>query len=49
MTLTECINEACNIKKPLFVATLHVQKAFDVVDHEMLLRKLYLDGIQGGD
>ena len=36
-------------KKPLFVTTLDVQKAFDVVDHEMLLRKLYLDGIQGGD
>ena len=27
----------------------NIQKAFDVVDHNSLLRKLYLDGIQGDD
>ena len=46
---TECINETKNKRKPLFVATLDVQKAFDVVNHELLLRKLYLDGITGND
>ena len=47
--MTECINEAKNKREPLFVATLDVQKAFDVVNHELLLRKLYLDGITGND
>ena len=48
--LTECINEAKNKREPLFVAAmLDVQKAFDVVDHELLLMKLYLDGITGND
>ena len=31
------------------MATLDVQKASDVVNHELLLRKLYLDGITGND
>ena len=48
--MTECINEAKNKREPLFVAAmLDVQKAFDVVDHELLLRNLYLDGIAGND
>ena len=38
-----------NKREPLFVATLDVQKAFDVVNHELLLRKLYLNGITGND
>ena len=38
--LTECINESNVQKKPLYVAALDVQKAFDVVDHDSLLRKL---------
>ena len=49
LILTECINEAKNRKETLFVSTLDVQKAFDVVNHELLLRKLYLDGIRGND
>ena len=49
MILSECIQESKLQKKPLFVAALDVQKAFDVVDHDSLLRKLYLDGISGDD
>ena len=45
--LSECINETKHQKKPLFIAALDVQKAFDVVCHESLLRKLYVDGISG--
>ena len=33
----------------MFVATLDVQKVFDVVNYELPLRKLYLDGIIGND
>lgn len=40
LILSECINEASYQKKLLFVATLDVQKAFDVVSHDFLLRKL---------
>ena len=47
--LTECILEAGNNKQELFVTTLDTQKAFDVVDQNSLLRKLYLDGIHGDD
>ena len=49
LILTECINEAKNKREPLFVAMHDVQKAFNVVDHELLLKKLYLDGITGND
>ena len=45
MILSECINEFNVQKKPLYVAAFDVQNAFDVVDHDSLLRKLYLDGI----
>ena len=31
------------------MTTLDTQKAFDVVDHNSLLRRLYLDGIHGDD
>ena len=41
--------EAENENKPLVVATLDAQKAFDVVDHDTLLRRLFLDGITGPD
>ena len=47
--LTECILEARNNKQELFVTTLDTQKAFDVVDQNSLLKKLYLDGIHGDD
>ena len=51
MILSECINEPKQEKKPLIVAALdvHVQKTFDVVNHDSLLRKLYFDGISGDD
>ena len=47
--LTECILESKNTKQDLLLTTLDTQKAFDVVDHNFLLRKLYLDGITGDD
>ena len=47
--LTECILESKNNKDELLLTTLDTQKAFDVVDHNSLLRRLYLDGINGDD
>ena len=47
--LSECILEAANSKHDLLLTTLDTQKAFDVVDQNSLLRKLYLDGIHGDD
>ena len=47
LILSECIAEAKNSHKPLIVATLDAQKAFAVVDHTILLRKLFHDGIKG--
>ena len=49
MILSECINESKLQTKPLYIAALDVQKAFDVVDHDSLLLKLYLDGISRND
>ncbi|MES9884558.1 MAG: reverse transcriptase family protein [Sedimenticola sp.] len=49
LILSETIAEAKNNKKPILLTTLDAQKAFDVVHHNSLLRKLYLDGIQGDD
>ena len=45
LILTACINELRNNKEELLFTTLDTQKAFDVVDHNSLLRRLYLDGI----
>ena len=47
--VTECIQESKNTKQNLLFTTLDAQKAFDVVDQNSLLRRLYLDGIQGDD
>ena len=47
--LTECILESASNKQDLWLTTLDTQKAFDVVDHSSLLRRLYLDGVQGDD
>ena len=47
LILSECVLEASNNKQDLFLTTLDTQKAFDVVDQNSLLRKLYLDGIHG--
>ena len=49
LILYECIPEAKNECKPLIVATLDARKAFHVVDHKLLLRRLFLDGITGAD
>ena len=49
LILTECINESRNNKEELLFTTLDTQKAFDVVDQNSLLRRLYLDGIEGDD
>ncbi len=49
LILSETISESRNAKKPVIITTLDAQKAFDVVHHNSLLRKLYLDGIRGDD
>ena len=49
LLLTEAIAEAIDQKNPLFAAYLDASKAFDVVWHDSMLRKLYLCGLQGKD
>ena len=49
LILSECIAEAKKSRKALVVPTLDIQKAFDVVDHDLLLRRLYFDGITSAD
>ena len=45
LLVTECINEALDSKTPLALATLDAEKAFDVVWHDGLFRKLYHSGL----
>ena len=45
LILSECISQV----KPLILATLDAQSTFDAVDHCILLRKRYSDGITGDD
>ena len=47
--LTECQMEAKSKREALYLTTLDTQKAFDVVNHNILLHRLYNDGIQGKD
>ena len=42
LVLTAAIAEARDQDTPLYVATLDASKAFDVVDHTSLKRRLYL-------
>ena len=48
LMLQEQIYEAIESKKKLYITFLDVKTAFDVVWHESLLCKIYLDGIEGG-
>ena len=43
--LSETEADAKMRKQPFYLATLDTQKAFDVVDHTILLNKLYEEGI----
>ena len=45
LILSEAEVDARMRKSPLYIATLDTQKAFDVVDHTILLNKLYEEGI----
>ena len=47
LLITEAINEAKDRGEGLYLATLDAEKAFDVVWHASLLRKLFLDGVTG--
>ena len=45
--LSEALAEAQDNKVPIYTATLDIQKAFDVVPHASLLRKLFDAGLKG--
>ena len=45
LLLTESATDSRMRKQPLYLATLDTQKAFDIVDHTILLNKLYDKGI----
>ena len=47
ITVSECTK--ISSYPPLIIAALDVQKAFDIVNHDSLLCKLYLDWISGND
>jgi endonuclease/exonuclease/phosphatase family metal-dependent hydrolase len=47
LLVSEALNDCKDEKKTLFLTTLDATKAFDVVSHESLFRKLYLDGVEG--
>ena len=49
LLLTEAIAEFKYLKQPLFSAFLDASKAFDVVWHNFMLRKLYLYGLCTGN
>ena len=47
LILLESISEALDQKSSIFIALLDAKSAFDVVNHNSLLRKLFLAGIGG--
>ena len=46
--ITELIAESKDENSPLVIGFLDAQKAFDVLGHDSVIRKLYLAGIVGG-
>ena len=49
LILSKCLYESKNAKSTLYVTTLDAHKTFHVVNQELLLIKLYLDGIRDND
>ena len=49
LILAECTLESQNNKQDILSTALDTQNAFDFVDQSSLLRKLFLDGLQGND
>ena len=47
LIITEVSAEAKNKNEPVIMQILDAEKAFDVVWHDSLLRKLYDDGVRG--
>ena len=47
LLMTEAMSEAKDKDKPLFVATMDIQKVFDIVPHSHLLRKLFNESLTG--
>ena len=47
LLITESIAEAKDTRKPLYITFLDASKAFDVVDHSILMNELHRMGIEG--
>jgi hypothetical protein len=47
LLVSEAINDAADTKKPIHITLLDASKAFDVVDHDILMNELHDVGITG--
>ena len=47
LLVTESIAESKDNKRPLYISALDVQKAFDIISHPSLLRKMFNLGLTG--